>query len=246
MKQPVPDPQILPAGGTLRFALGTAAGARSNVWTVIGSKNADDVYVGARDALPMAKLSLHQSGRWRRALTAQAAIQQNLPVGEDRVLNRWEVPEPFADGWLHAVTITIPASSIQTEPGPLMLPKKGTISFYQIEDGSHQVRFDILIKNADAPTIQVKNIHAQVGRIELPGGGCVWVFATELTAIDSRPEAEIENLRKLSRDDIIEKIGIEAFYQYEKPVGATWGFSNDNGRPTIIDLGDLKGRTTGI
>ena len=136
MKQPVPDPQILPAGGTLRFALGTAAGARSNVWTVIGSKNADDVYVGARDALPMAKLSLHQSGRWRRALTAQAAIQQNLPVGEDRVLNRWEVPEPFADGWLHAVTITIPASSIQTEPGPLMLPKKGTISFYQIEDGS--------------------------------------------------------------------------------------------------------------
>jgi hypothetical protein len=27
---------------------------------------------------------------------------------------------------------------------------------------------------------------------------------------------------------------------YEKPVGAGWGFSNDNGRPTIIDLGDLK------
>jgi hypothetical protein len=246
VKQPVPHPQILLAGGTLRFGLGTATGARSNVWTVFGSKNADDVYVGARDALPMAKLSLHQSGKWRRALTAHAAIQQNVPVGQDRVLNRWEVPEPFAEGWVHAVTITIPASSIHTEPEPLKQPKKGTIGFYEIDEGSHQVRFDILIRNVDAPAIRVENIHAEVGRIQLPGGGCVGVYATELTATDGRPEAEIENLRMLSRENIIEKVGIEEFRQLEKPTGAGWGFSHDNGRPTIIDLGDLRERTTGI
>src|SRR6266516_8189503 len=102
MKQPIPDTLKLPAGATLRFALGSADRARSNVWTVFGSKNTDDVYIGARDTLPAAKLSLHESGKWRRALTSQEAERRNLPEGVDRVMNRWEVPEPIADGWVHA------------------------------------------------------------------------------------------------------------------------------------------------
>jgi hypothetical protein len=126
MKQPVPATQILPAGQALRFALGTAEGTRSTIWTVFGSRNSDDVYVGARDALPMAKLSLHQSGRWRRALTQQGAAQQNLSADVDRVFQRWEAPEAFGDGWIHAVTITIPGSSIQAAPPPLKPPKKGS------------------------------------------------------------------------------------------------------------------------
>lgn len=119
MKQSTPDTLRLSAGGTLRFALGSADGPRSNIWTVFGSKNTGDIYVGARDRLPMAKLSLHESGRWRRALTSQEAARQNLPDDVDRVMNRWEVPEPIADGWVHAVSIAIPSSSIQTDPGPL-------------------------------------------------------------------------------------------------------------------------------
>lgn len=240
MKQPVPKTQILPAGNTLRFALGIADGARSNVWTVFGSKNSDDVYVGARDTLGIAKLSLHQSGKWRRALIKNVALE-TLPPDVDRVINRWEVPEPFADGWLHAVTITIPSSSIQRKPKPLKnLKRGGSINFYEPDPGSHHVRFDVLIKDADAAPITIENIHAEVGRIKLPGGGAVGVVATEFTAVDDRAKAEIENLRKLSRDHVIETVGIEGFRQYEKPTGAGWGFSNDSGRPVIIDLGDLR------
>ena len=158
----------------------------------------------------------------------------------DRVFQRWEAPEAFADGWIHAVTIAIPGSSIQSAPPPLKPPKKGTVNFFELDPGSHQARFDVLIKNAGAPELQVENIHAQVGRLELPGGGCVWVFATELTAVDHRAEAGIENLRNLARGHMIERLGLEGFQEYDKPVGAGWGFSNDNGRPTIIDLGDLK------
>lgn len=240
MKQPTPDVLSLSPGGTLRFALGSADGPRSNIWTVFGSKNTDDVYVGARDTLPLAKLSLHESGRWRRALTSQEAARQNLPDGIDRVMNRWEVPEPIADGWVHAVSIAIPSSSRQADPGPLKNPKKGTISFYEIERGSHQVRFDVLIKSAGASELRVENIHARVGRIQLPGGGCVWVYATELVAVDDRAEADVENLRTLSRNQYIEEMGLEEFRQYQRPVGAGWGFSNDDGRPVIIDLGDLR------
>jgi hypothetical protein len=240
MRQPVPDPLILPAGGILRFALGSADGARSNIWNVFGKEKTDDVYVGARDTLSCAKLSLHESGKWRRALTSEEAERQSLPDGVDRVMNRWEVPESIADGWIHAVSIAIPISSIQIDPVPLKRPKKGRISFYEIESGVHQVRFDVLIKSASAPELLVQNIHAQVGRIQLPGGGCVWVFATEFSAVDGRAEAEVENLRTQSRQHIIDEIGLDSFSEYQKPVGAGWGFSNDDGRPVIIDLGDLR------
>jgi hypothetical protein len=73
---------------------------------------------------------------------------------------------------------------------------------------------------------------AQVGRLQLPSGGCVWVFATELTAKDDRAEADIENLRNLTREHFIGRLGVQGLREYEKPVGASWGFSNDNARPT--------------
>ena len=199
MRQPVPETQILPAGGApLRFALGSATGARSNVWSVFGSKNFDDVYVGARDMLPVAKLSLHESGLWRRAYIKELAVKI-LPPDEDRVLNRWEPPTPFADGWLHAVSIIIPCSSVQKSPEPLKKKSKkgGSVSFYEPDPGSHQVCFDVLIKSADAVPIKIENIHAEVGRIKLPGGGCAGVVATEFTAVDDRAEAEVESLENV-------------------------------------------------
>jgi hypothetical protein len=79
-----------------------------------------------------------------------------------------------------------------------------------------------------------------VGRIQLPGGGCVWVYATELVAVDDQAEADVENLRTLSCNQFIEEMGLEEFRQYQRPVGAGWGSSNDDGRPVIIDLGDLR------
>ncbi|HET9894607.1 MAG TPA: hypothetical protein VFQ44_06695 [Streptosporangiaceae bacterium] len=240
MKQPIPEPARLPVGGKLRFALGAPGGPRSNVWTVFGSKNTSDVYVGARDTLTSAKLSLHQSGRWRRALTPQEVRRQNMPEDADRVLNRWEVPQPIADGWIHAVSITIPCSSIQANPGPWKPLKSGAVSFYLADPGPHNIRFDILIKAAGAPMLTVENITALIGRIELPAGGCVWVYATEFAATDSRAEEEIINLRAQSRRTYIEQMGLEAFRQYQNPVGIAWGFSDDDRRPVVIDLGDLR------
>jgi hypothetical protein len=240
MKQPTPDPTILPAGGKLRFALGSDQGARSSVWSVVSHKNTDDIYIGARDVLGIAKLSLHESGKWRRALTDREAERRNLPDDVDRVLSRWEVPEPIADGWLRAVSIAIPSSSVQIHPVPLKQPKRGTISFYEIDEGSHQIRFEVLIKSANASDLQVENVHAKVGRIQLPGGGCICVFAAELVAVDSRAEADIETLRRASRNRYIDEMGLEEFRKYKVPVGAGWGFRDDDGRPVIIDLGDLR------
>ena len=241
MRQPVPDLLRLPRGGHVRFALGTAEGPRSTVWSIKGAKKFDDVYIGPRDSMGVAKLSLHQSGIWRRAFTSEEALRRDLPDDQDRVMNRWDLPQPIEDGWLHAVSISIPVTSIQEHPPPLKpLRRREKINFYQVQPETHTARFDVLLKRADAPTLNVENIHAQVGRIELPSGGCVWVFATELTAVDGRAEEDIENLRQLTRDQFVRELGLEGFRDYAKPVGLTWGSSNDDGRPVIIDLGDLR------
>jgi hypothetical protein len=155
-------------------------------------------------------------------------------------MNRWEVPEPIGEGWIHAVSIAIPSSSIQTNPGPLRRSKNGAVNFYQIEPGLRQVRFEILIKCANAPELRAENIHAEVGRIQLPSGGCVWVLATEFAAVDGRAAAEIEGLRNHLRNQYINEMGLDAFREYQSPVGTAWGSSDDNGRPVMIDLGDLR------
>src|SRR5262249_1508535 len=92
-------------------------------------------------------------------------------------------------------------------------------------------------ENGGAPELRVENIHAQVGRLALPSGGCVWMFSTELKAVDHRAEAEIENLRNVSHDHMIERLGLKGFQEYKKPVGTAWGFSNDNGRPPLSTWG---------
>jgi len=111
VKQVPPGPQFLPPGRTIRFAVGSAARPRSSTWSVIGGKQADDVYLGARAIMGLEKVPLHVSGRWRRAWTTTGARQQGLPQDTDRVMNRWNVPHPIAEGWLYAATVSIPARS---------------------------------------------------------------------------------------------------------------------------------------
>jgi hypothetical protein len=177
VKQTPPGPQFLRAGGKIRFALGSAGGPRSNTWSVIGGKRTADVYLGARDIMGLEKVSLHVSGRWRRAWTPAGAMQQDLPEDADRVMNRWEAPQPIAEGWLHAATVSIPSSSIQPGLGTGKPPGKGALSFWDVGPGQREVRFEIVLASAGAPTLNAGNITEAVGRIELPGGGCIWVIA---------------------------------------------------------------------
>ena len=79
----------------------------------LGGKKTDEVYLAAWDVMGVAKLSLHESGRWRWAMTNEEAIRRQLGPDEDRVLQRWDPPAPIAEGWTRAVTIAIPSSSIR-------------------------------------------------------------------------------------------------------------------------------------
>ena len=105
--------------------------------------------------------------------------------------------------------------------------------------GQREVRFEIVLASAGAPTLNAGNITEAVGRIELPGGGCIWVIAAEYLVADRR-EMQVAGLRRQARDMWIERMGPDHFSQQPNPTSAAWGYSNDNGRPVVIDLGDLR------
>lgn len=194
------------------------------------------------------KLTLHESatlrrepGTWRWAYTEEEAQRRGLPREVDRMLNRWDAPAPFTPGWLHAVTVTVPVSSVQADPYPIRRLNKGkTVSFYTPEPQTHTVKFEVVLRSPDAADITVGGVHAEVGRIALHGGGSVFVFARELTAVDGRAEAEMNHLREVARETMIRHIGSDEFHALDKHVGITRGRSPDNGRPMLRDLGDLR------
>jgi hypothetical protein len=65
----------------IRLAVGDPDGPRSTVWRVWANRRSSDVYVAARVLGGVAKVSLHQSGRWRFAFTTEFDIKQAVGKG---------------------------------------------------------------------------------------------------------------------------------------------------------------------
>jgi hypothetical protein len=184
------------------------------------------------------KLSLHSSGKWRWAMTSEEVARRQLPPDSDRVIARWDKPAPIAQGWLHAATVCIPASSM----GCLALdkpPRRGVISFWEPGPGLREIWFDIFIKGSDAPELTLGNVTEPIGRIDLPSGGAIWVIGTEWQVTAER-ETTIRELRAQARAWHVARVGAESFSQMQQPTGAMWGRDDDDGRPVVIDLGDLR------
>jgi hypothetical protein len=59
------------------------------------------------------KVSLHESGIWRYAWTAEQAAQI-LPADMDRLMDRWPAAAPFGAGWSIAFRIIIPEEDTHT------------------------------------------------------------------------------------------------------------------------------------
>ena len=119
------------------------------------------------------------------------------------------------------------------------MPRKGDISFWGVESTPSEVLFDVFIKSAGASELSAHNITEVVGSIDLPGGGAVWVLGTEWIAPAER-EATLVELRRRSRDIHVEQRGIDSFNSLQRPTGAAWGRDEGDGRPVVIDLGDLR------
>lgn len=108
------DVPVDSVGGVVRFAIGEP-GLRSSVWRVWAGKNSSDVYIAAREAAGVQKFSLHESGRWRYAYTAQAVGKQ-IPEDMDRAIDKWDRRDFDEAGRLPAVAIEARAKDLCVVP----------------------------------------------------------------------------------------------------------------------------------
>lgn len=112
---------------SIRFSIGEPDGPRSQVYTVF--RRGNDVYVAMGASRGELKISLHESGAWRVAITAEhLARPDRMPVlpPSGRVLARWKRPPNFIDGALAAFSVLIPGAELRrigevkyTAAGPL-------------------------------------------------------------------------------------------------------------------------------
>src|SRR5687767_12106817 len=100
----------------IRFAAGAPDGPHGTVyrlWAVDGAVRPDgpsDVYLADRSMGGILKTSLHASGKWRTAFTADAVAsgKVSLPSGADRKVTGWERPATIAKGVTIAYWIVTP------------------------------------------------------------------------------------------------------------------------------------------
>ena len=97
---------------TIRIGIGTPESPKSTLWSVtVGSS---DVYMAQRFSHALAKVSLHNSGKWRFA-----ANSQNWTKVEDRALFKWDRPRPVVGSVVLGPTIIFPPLLVDE---PLKLP----------------------------------------------------------------------------------------------------------------------------
>jgi hypothetical protein len=162
--------------GTLRWASGSPDGPRSLTWQVIGARNSDDVYVGARGMMKDQKLSLHESGRWRWAFT-QPAAQKYLPPAADALIARFSPTHPVAPGWRHAARIRTPSTTFCPAFDERRPKDRQPIRIFAAPDAPIHLEYHVLIGDADAPPLNVEGAFA-VGGMPLRSGKWVWVIGT--------------------------------------------------------------------
>ena len=169
---PFPAPQRRKPGGSIRWAVGTPDGPRSQSWSLFGSTNHDDVYLGPRCQTGAIKLSLHRSGRWRMAWTEKYAKSVGMQDNVDRVLTRWNPPQEIRPGWRHAVTLLVTPESVVQQP-----PRDGglgKVAFFPAPNPDGGLWFRILIGQPGSELAVTGAV--EVGTLRLPSGGMVGVI----------------------------------------------------------------------
>src|SRR4051794_32520708 len=103
----------MPKQQVLRFAVGTAGGPRSRTWRLWGPKGNGDVYASSRRIANSVKVSLHEPGPSRFALTSEFVREQAFvaPEGRDpRLAVEWNRPRTLPGCAVRPFAIVVPTS----------------------------------------------------------------------------------------------------------------------------------------
>jgi hypothetical protein len=173
----------------IRFAVGTPADVRSWVWRMWAHR--DEIYIRARDALTVFKVSLHNSGVWRIAFVADL---ERDDAASDRVITRWKKPGEFAPGWTPSVGIVVswvhPRQPFRQKP-----TDDKRVRFYAPPKPGNRLLFKVLFSRSGGSEADLARITRDgdqlVARLEKRNGEVAWLVLRE----DALQPVEDEKIR---------------------------------------------------
>jgi hypothetical protein len=224
--QTPPEPRVLTGTKeTLKWAVGSASGPRSQTWVVKADTNKrgqDSVFIGTRRHMGSLKLSIHESW-WQIAFTKE--IAPRLPAGTERRLSRFTPPPEIAPGWRRAAVVLIPSTSLSEDSDPSQA-ESGKVQWWPAPPTPDHLQFHILISEPSAdPTIPFEDGAGAVGIIRYGSHRSVAVLATTVVLNDAEREIVDFHQQEATRS------------RFEGPIWSfAWGEVIDDGTPHLMDV----------
>jgi len=214
----------VPKNHAIRFAVGSPEGPQSPEWRLWSSRNTSDVFLAARTIAGQAKVTFHESGRWRLAFTEEYASDPNPYVqpGEDRATAKWRRPPEVAPGITRAFFIMVPASEL-TSPKVESKSHPDTVWVSPAPSGLATC-LTIYFITPDADIGHIRSLTRPVGDIELRNEEIVWVVTHDQPMTEGQKTILAKGRVEVARSSyhegrLPEEFNSAFFFALEKDVG---------------------------
>jgi len=208
----------------LRFAVGSPTGPRSRTWRLWVPKRKSDVYISGRSLGNSVKVSLHEPGPSRFALTSEWVCRTGFqaPEGRDRRLAvEWERPRPRPPQQVaRPFSIIVPYDEVLGRGRP----ETGQVVWATPPPENTCVHFDIIYTPASAVVTSHPGARSMgtklVGEVQLQNGERVFVtsLVRPMDEATRRYVAKLRSARILDADRrLIEKVGMLPFGRERNP-----------------------------
>jgi hypothetical protein len=208
----------------LRFAVGSAAGPRSRAWRLWVPRGKSDVYVSSRRLGNSIKVSLHDPGPSRFALTSEFVRRDSYrpPEGGDpRLAIEWERPRPKPPRQIaRPFAVIVPWDEVMEREGE----ETGDVVWTPPPPDGECVHFDLVYTPAGATITGHPGARSMgtelVGRVALENGENVFVTSL-VREMGTGLRANVDKLRSArildGEGNQIQKTGMLAFGQEPNP-----------------------------
>nr|BFD91224.1 hypothetical protein KitaXyl93_25840 [Kitasatospora sp. Xyl93] len=186
----------------VRFRTVAADGRRSTTWRVFDRHGKSDVYLLSRPLGELAKVSLHESGRWRTAFVSQEVASRYFSPDVDRAFDKFSPPlDEVEPGWVEAYAVLLPDSELQHyEPEQ----SKGSVVELVSPGAGHAVYVSVLLGAPGASPFPLSEGQNEVGFFFLADGRQV-LLVTESVSVPAHLQEAIEHTRRSARQTALDR-----------------------------------------
>jgi hypothetical protein len=186
----------------VRFRAVAADGRCSTTWRVFATRGKSDVYLLSRPLGELAKVSLHESGRWRTAFISQDVADRYLAPHEDRSFDKFSPPlDEAAPGWVEAYAVLLPDSEFQ-HYGPEQ--STGAIVELAGPGAGRAIYVSVLLGAPDASPFPRSDGQQEVGSFLLADGRQVLLIA-EPVPVPANLQEAVEQTRQSARQAALDR-----------------------------------------